>query len=101
MRLGLCLWQAREDGAIDHHIVLVDEAHNSRPHPELFLGGEPQVTNLITELSALYLQFEALLVELQGLGTLPRKALERIRAAAQDYAAHEYVFFEVGDLSKW
>ena len=92
MRLGLCLWQPREDGAIDHSIALVDKAYDSRPHPELFLGGEPQVGNLIKELSALYLQFEALLVELQGVGTLPPETVERIRDAAKEYAAHEYAF---------
>ena len=104
MRLGRVLWQQLDDGAIGHDITLVDEAFDSSEASNAFLGlaGEPQVGNLIHQVSALLVQFETLLAELEAAGTVAPEAVERVRASADTLAAtRRHIFFEVSDLSKW
>ncbi len=104
MRLGRVLWQPLDDGKIGHDITLVDEAFDSSDTSHAFLGlaGEPQVGNLIREVSALLAQFETLLAELESAGAIPAEAIQRVRASADALgAARRHIFFEVVDLSRW
>jgi hypothetical protein len=104
MRLGRVLWQPLDDGKIGHDITLVDEAFDSSDTPNAFLGlaGEPQVGNLIHQVSALLVQFETLLAELEAAGAVAEEAIERVRASAGTLGAvRRHIFFEVSDLSKW
>jgi hypothetical protein len=104
MRLGRVLWQPLDDDRVGHDITLVDEAFDSSAIANALggLAGEPQIGNLIHRLSALLVQFERLLVELEAGGAVAPEGIERIQASANTLgAARRYLFFEVADLSKW
>ncbi len=104
MRLGRVLWQQLDDKRIGHDITLVDEAFDSSDTSNSFLGlaGEPQVGNLINQVSALLAQFETLLTELKAGGAVAPEAIERVRASADTLGVtRRHIFFEVSDLSKW
>jgi hypothetical protein len=104
MRPGRVLWQQLDDGMIGQDITLVDEAFDSSDEHNAFLGlaGEPQVGNLIHQVSDLLVQFETLLAEMEAAGTLAPEAIERVRASADTLSAtRRHIFFEVADLSKW
>ncbi len=104
MRLGRVLWQRLDDGNIGHDITLVDEAFDSSDASNAFLGsdGEPQVGNLVHQVSGLLAQFETLLAELETAGTVAPEAVERVRASSDTLGAiRRHIFFEVADLSKW
>lgn len=104
MRLGRVLWQSLDDGRIGHDITLVDEAFDASDTPNAFLGlaGEPQVGNLVHQVSGLLAHFETLLAELEAAGAVAPEAVERVRASADTLGSlRRHVFFEVSDLSKW
>jgi hypothetical protein len=104
MRLGRVLWQQFDDGTIGNDITLVDEAFDaSGDNNTVFVfGGEPQVGNLVRQVSSLLVQFETLIAELESAGAIAPEAVERIRASAETLAPdRRHIFFEVADLSKW
>ena len=101
MRLGRVLWQQLDNGNIDNSITLVDEAFDSSEASNAVLGlaGEPQVGNLIHQVSALLVQFEALLNGLEAAGTVAPEAVERVRSSVDSLVAgRRHIFFEVSDL---
>lgn len=104
MRLGRVIWQPLHNGTIGHDITLVDEAFDTTEGSSALLGlaGEPQVGNLIGQVSELLVQFEVLLAELRAAGAVGPEAIERVRASASTLgAARHHIFFEVADLSRW
>ena len=104
MRLGRVLWQQCDDRTIGHHITLVDEAFDARDEANAVfaLAGEPQVGNLVGQVSSLLVQFEILMAELESAGVVAPGSVQRIRAAAGTLAPdRRHIFFEVADLSKW
>ena len=104
MRLGRVLWQQLADGRIGHDITLVDEAFDPSDAHDAFRGlaGEPQIGNLIEQVSVLLARFETLLTELEASGTVAPEAIGRVRTAADTLAAaRSHIFFEVADLSRW
>ena len=103
MRLGRVLWQRLEGGGIGHDVTLVDRAFDSSESsaPILALAGEPQVGNLIDQVSALLARFDALVDELEIASVLMPEAVKRIRQSAASASLRRHEFFEVGDLAKW
>ena len=104
MRLGRVLWQQFDDGTIGNHITLVDEAFDASDDSNAVfaLAGEPQVGNLVRQVSSLLVQFETLIAELESAGVVAPGTVQRIRAAAETLAPdRRHIFFEVADLSKW
>jgi hypothetical protein len=104
MRLGRILWQQFENGSIGNDVTLVDEAFDaSQTDNTVFaLAGEPQVGNLMHQLSSLIVQFESLIAELESAGVVVPEAGERIREFAETQVPdRRHLFFEVADLSKW
>ena len=102
MRLGRVLWSRRDDGNIEHKIVLVaDEQAEPGISPWAKIG-QPQLGHTMGGLADMAGQFDALLETLERGGVLDAEAIQTIREAGRDARrTRVHTFYEVADVSEW
>jgi hypothetical protein len=97
MRLGRGWWERRESG-VEHNITLVSEEYDARAESPAWMGGDPQVENLMRMVAQLRRELDALLGAVAG-GGLTAGSVPGIReAGAAAWPADSDIFREVSDL---
>jgi hypothetical protein len=97
MRMGRGWWQ-RRGSDVEHNITLVSEDYDARAESPAWMGGDPQVENLMRMVAQLRRELDALL-DAVGDDGLTAGSVPGIRnAGAAAWPADSDIFCEVSDL---